>query len=254
MKIESLDLSCPSEENAFWDLVKLSDWPNKDSAKVKIMYRKMLSKEQCNGFRNIVGTAYDILDNELVNHPEISDNLGTGYDGYGDLFHHIIGLGKVQFYKHVNNLKLVEKLAHSRKYKESFAYCIPYDDDYEKNNMYTIEYVVNNAKASVKEIRMYDKMDNGELCDIDKEMDAMKEIFKIFINNPTQDGLCDLVSHKNYIAKACKKIGKFFEKNYDELPRKFTVSRKDGSDFRGMCTALFDNTVSDAEEVLEYLK
>jgi len=257
MKRTSLDLSCPSEENAFWDLVKLADWPNKDSSKVKIMYRKLLSKEKCKNFRHVVDTAYRILDNELCNHPEISDDLGVGDDGYRDLLYHIVGLGKEQFYKHINNLKLVEKLANDSKYEESFDYCIPYDHDYEKNNMYTIEYVINNAKASVKEIEMFDKMDinNRWLGDIKGETDYIKRIFQIFLDNPNQSCLETLmVSNKVFVEKAAKKIEKFFEKNYLELPRKFTERRKDGSDFHGMCTALFANTVSDAEEVLEYLK
>jgi hypothetical protein len=261
MKRTSLNLICPSEENAFWDLVKLADWPNKDSARVKIMYRKMLSKEQCKNFSGIVDIAYGILDNELCNHPEISDNLGVGDDGYGDLLHHIIGLGKKDFYKYANNLKLVEKLAHSRKYEESFAYCIPYDDDYEKNNMYTIENVIKTAKEAVKEINMFDEMDTWDeeghrvwLKEIHNDLSNICLIIKAFLRSPTQDALKILVGKKNVVKKASKKIEKFFEKNYLELPRKFTERRKDGSDFRGMCTALFTNTVSDAEEVLEYLK
>lgn len=262
MKIESLDLSCPSEENSFWDLVKLADWPNKDYSKVKIMYRKLLSKEQCKGFRHAVGIAYGILDNELCNNPEISDNLGVGDDGYGDLLHHIVGLGKEQFYKYANNPKMIEELAHSSGYEESFSYCIPYDDDYEKNNMYTIKHVINNAKASVKEIEMFDDMDTWDcakghriwLKEIHNDLSDICLILKVFLDNPTQDALKILVGKKNVVQKSSKKIKKFFEKNYLELPRKFTERRKDGSDFGGMCTALFENTVGDAEEVLEYLK
>lgn len=94
--------------------------------------------------------------------------------------------------------------------------------------------------------------DNYTHCWLDKIADDLvdiKDIFKTFLKNPTEDNLKILVNHKEYINKASKKIAKFFEKNYRELPRKFTEARKDGSNFN----AILDNTVGDAEEVLEYL-
>ena len=248
-------------EARFWELVALADWPNKDYDKVKIMYRKSLTKEQCAEFRMMINKAYAMLDNALFGNTNIYENLGVGDDGYGDLLHHIIGLGKEQFYKHINDLKLIEKLAHSNGYKESFAYCIPYDDDYSKHNRYTIEYVVSVAKSAVEEIKFFDKMDipgdemsYRHLKAIEPEMGNISLAMRDFIRHPTEDGLRALLSHKEMIERASKKIDKFFEKNYMELPRKFTEPRKNGNNFNGMCTALFTNSISDAEEVLEYMK
>ena len=259
MKIESLNIPKESEDK-LWELVELAHWPcNVD--KTKIMYLKKLSEEECEQFRKLVSKAFGLLDRTISDNEQISDNLGVGDDGYSDLIYHIVGLGREQYYKHLNNLKLVEKLANSSKYVESFSYCLPYKDDYGKDNRYTIEHIIKIAKESIKEIELFEKMDDGAGClkEIQGHMNFIKHIFELFLDNkgvPCYESVIEdlLISNKGSISDSCRKIDKFFEKNYLELPRKFTDPRNDGSDFHGMCTAIFTNTIGDAETLLEFTK
>ncbi|TRZ83697.1 hypothetical protein D4R86_00255 [bacterium] len=238
-------------EARFWELVELAKWPC-ETDKMKIKYLVMLSKKECAEFRKYLIRAYGILD-DLV-----SESIeGVGDDGYSDLLYHIIGLGEKEFYRHAHKPSLIQKRANSGDYKECFSYCVPYDGDYDKNNQYTSQSIKTIATQSMKEIEFFDKMDNKEtkwLTHIRQEMNSIEMLMQNFLDNQTQEGLEDMIEYKVWLEKATKRIDKFFEKNYRELPRKFTDDRKNGSNYNGMCTAIFNNTVSDAEIVLEYLK
>lgn len=109
-------------EKHFWKLVKLANWPHKGYENPKIMYRKLLNKQESQDFRNSVDIAFDMLDKIAFNNVK-----GCGNDGYSDLLYHIIGLGKNTFYKCLNNINLIQKMINNSQYKESFSYCIPYD-------------------------------------------------------------------------------------------------------------------------------
>jgi hypothetical protein len=243
-------------EDRFWELVELAHWPC-DYDKMKIKYLKLMSKEQCHSFRATLSAAYNLLDNAISKNKEINDDLGVGDDSYSDLLHHIIGLGKDEFYKHLKDLKLVKSRANKYAYEESFAYCIPYDDDYKEDGRYSLAAVEKIVRDSLKEISMYLKMDNGKvqwLVPIRNEMLEIEELMQEFLKNPTAKNLDILVEAEKWVDKSCKKIDKFFKDNYDELPRKFTDPRPNGCSFNGMCTALFGNTVEDAKLVKEFLK
>jgi hypothetical protein len=236
----------------FWELVELAKWPC-NHEKAKIMYRKLLSKEECKEFRKIKSKYYNRMDAYISEKDE--NELGVGDDGYNDLIHHIIGLGEDNYKKCINDFKLVEKL--SETYKESFDYCIPYDSDYdEKTNPYTLKSILEHSKACIKELQYFDEMDKkgNYLAPINSELRLLEAWVLGFIITGGEKGLNRLIEEKKYVEKATKAIDKFFEDEYLELPRKFTERRKDGSDFHGMCTAMFNNLCYDAELVLEYIK
>lgn len=239
-------------EERMWELVALAGWPC-DCAKAKMMYVKKLSKDESKAFRLSLSRARNVIH-------DVADKLDLccGDDGYGDLLWHIVGLGKDEFYSYCNDPKKIEKLANTFGYKECFGYCIPYEDDYKQNNMYTIEHVVDVAKKARKEIDMYYMLDGGKktwnhLESIGKDLQAIDGILMKFIDKPDKERLERLAGEKKFVLGACKKIEKFFEKNMMELPRKFTDGRKDGCSFNGMCTAVIENTVYDAEQVLEFI-
>lgn len=246
-KVTKINTPKDITEARFWELVELAKWPC-DCEKMSMRYRAMLSKEECKAFRKCTVVAYGMLD-KVANYKI----YGVGYDS--DLLYHIIGMGKKAFYQHINNLHLIQKRASSDSYEESFCYCIPDEDDYKKNGKYTLESIKQIAKYAMKEVDLYHKLDNKELkwlTPIQKEIDDIEMLIQNFLDNPTNEGLEEVAGAK-WVEKATKKISKFFEKNYLELPRKFTNQRTDGSCFHGMCTAIFDNMVSDANDVLEFL-
>lgn len=247
LNITSTECMC---EDRFWNLVELAKWPC-DYDKMKIKYLKLLSKDQCERFRNTLDVAWKTLDTIIESMP-----LGVGDDSYRDLIHHIIGLGKEQYYKHINNKELVQKRADKREFEENYAYCLPYDSDYTDAGQYSIKSVINIANAGLKEINRMFKLDNNSdyLKPIADELWKLSKILSLFVERRDRDGLEKLVEEKKYVVNACKKIDRFFEDNYMELPRKFTCDREDGSNFNGMSTAVFSNCIVDAENVLEFMK
>ena len=243
-------------EDRFWELVAMVKWPC-DYKLAKMKYLKILSKKECAVFRIKIEQAYCKLGN-LTSNLMSDDNQGYAIsdDGYNDLIYHIIGLGKEEFYRCVNNPDLVMQKIKANDYKESFSYCIPYESDYGEYSEYSLKALIRLAKHAMKEIDLYRKMDNGImkwLNPINGELLDIEMLIQNFLDNPTIEG-AEEVSGADWINKATKKISKFFEKNYLELPRKFTNARSDGSNYNGMCTALFDNFVSDAKSVIEFEK
>ena len=237
----------------FWEFVELAKWPC-DYNKAKIMYRKLLSKEECAEFRKIKSRFYKAMD-AYISEKDPDNDLGLGDDGYNDLLSHIIGLGEDNYKKCLKDFELVKKL--SETYKESFDYCIPYDFDYdEKTNPYTLKSILEGSKACIEELKYFDKMNKtgNHLAPIASELRYLEAWVLGVLVEKNENGLKGLIGNKAKVEKATKAIDKFFEDEYLELPRKFTERRKDGSDFHGFCTAMFNNLVDDAELVLEYLK
>jgi len=237
-------------ENRFWELIDMAKWTHVNYKKVKMMYVKTISLEEGKKFHSMFLQAINMLD--MVAGEKIKN---VGDDSYNDLLCHIVGMGRDSFYKHVNDFALIQERANDENYKECFAYCIPCEDDYGKNNMYSIKHIIKMAKDSQKEIDRIRKMDNREiswLTPINQELSMIDMLMENFLNNRTKEGLEELAKAK-WVHKACKKIDKFFQKNRMELPRKFTEELADGSNFNGMCTAIIDNTVYDAKDVLYFM-
>ena len=235
-------------EDKFWELVGLAKWPEMPYEDTKIIYLKKLNKKECSNFRKSVHIALGLLD--IVAARNID---GIGDDGYGDLLNHVIGKGKTTFYKCLKNVKLMQKMADDRDYKECFGYCIPYESDYKEDGDYSISHVKGVATKALAEIKTFKKMDPDEkfLSLILGHMNLMECIFKTFlkdVDTNTNEALARLIEEKAWVDKHCKAIEKFFESNYMELPRKFTENGHNG-----ICTALFTNTCHDAEKVMKFL-
>ena len=240
------------EEARFWDLVELAKWPC-DYEKMKIKYLKILTAVECKAFRKTLSAAFSMLNGVYS-----GVDLCVSDDNYSNLLNHIIGKGKEFYYKAINDTKIGIDLALTRNYTESFSYCVPYDDDYGELGRYSMSAVINIAKSARKEIKYMRDLDKGSdyLQPIHKELSMLDQILASFLKKSVLTDIArleDLVSFKKHFEKACAKIDKFFEKNYLELPKKFTNERENGSDFNGMCTAVITNTVYDAETVLEFL-
>jgi len=58
-----------------------------------------------------------------------------GEDGFGDLLAHIVGLGRKEYERHLNHLKLITARGRQFLFVESFAYCIPWDEDYDPTDL-----------------------------------------------------------------------------------------------------------------------
>jgi hypothetical protein len=123
-------------EDEFWNLVSYADWPNRDYREVSSEYLHLLSLEEALEFRKIASELKNLLDAFIGTN---RNPAGGGDDSHSDLLYHIIGLGRNQFYAHLNDYSLIRarggaKYGSPEGYEESFCYCMPYHNDYEKKN------------------------------------------------------------------------------------------------------------------------
>lgn len=231
-------------EKRFWQLVKMVDWPNCEYEKVRAMYRKLLNREECSVFRAIKSQKK----NELNAIAEWMD-LGVGDDGYSDLLHHIIGLGETAFNKHIKNPQLIRDRAEQYNYEESFSYCIPYDDDYDQDSKFEIGHVIHMAKASVRSIQAFRKIDNHPdrkwlYPTIESHLLHIEGVMNNFLKSP-EEHLKWLTEKGESIRLAGEAIIRWLEENKMELPRKFT--ERDVINIY-----VFSNTIADAKKLLVF--
>jgi len=111
----------------FWDKVAQIGWGTKttDYGTIKRDLLKAWTPEKAEKMSDVFG----MLSNALyVKCDKVVD--GVGDDSFGDLRAHIIGLGREEFNRVMENPKLAQERINKGDYKESFSYCLPYASDY----------------------------------------------------------------------------------------------------------------------------
>ena len=126
-------------ESNFWAIVQSLGWGRSyDYKAMKADLIKRLDEQQARYFRDIFQRKQSELMRALSRYEEDEDvELGVSDDGFSDLTAHIIGLGRREYNQVMKNPQLGVDRANARYgspdgYKESFAYAIPYEDDYRK--------------------------------------------------------------------------------------------------------------------------
>jgi hypothetical protein len=119
-------------EDRFWELVAEVEWPNMGYYEAKIHYLKTLTEQECKDLRDMAGELWNVVDHFIGDR----NPAGGGDDSHSDLCYHIIGLGKEQFYAHMSDYNLLDARGDAPYdspdgYKESFGYCLPYEEDAE---------------------------------------------------------------------------------------------------------------------------
>jgi hypothetical protein len=121
-------------EDQFWGLVASINWaetslqPKQDYDAIHSSLSVILKKQGITDLRKIAGLAWNELD-KLVG--DARNPAGGGDDSHSDLLYHIVGLGKEEYYKHLNDYSLIEARGKARYqtvdgFRESFSYCLPY--------------------------------------------------------------------------------------------------------------------------------
>lgn len=115
------------DEDTFWDCVNEIGWPGRDSTEVKRDLLKAWTPEFSESFRSIFSEKSRVVGASLNAYESDGDpDYWIGDDGFSDLTAHVVGLGKEVFEREASNPELIAERASKCKYKESFAYCIPY--------------------------------------------------------------------------------------------------------------------------------
>lgn len=97
---------------------------------------------------DFVGERFSELYKRINEYEQANDchcGMYGGDDSFGDMIHHVIGLGELNF----NAIMKDPTLLNCLESVESFSYCMPYDEDYK---MLSEDYHVNRAKEAVKEL------------------------------------------------------------------------------------------------------
>lgn len=134
-------LASKMPEPQFWALVDGLGWGTKttDYRALKKKLVRNLSPNDAEGFRTTFGQMTANLSRVLTRWEEDgyewgqSSNprsFGLGDDSWSDLLAHIVGLGKREYKAILANPQKALDRARKGDFKESFAYALPYTDDY----------------------------------------------------------------------------------------------------------------------------
>lgn len=119
----------------FWADIAPLGWGTRstDYKKMKKHLMKVWDKAEADAagdtFSRLKGQLSRVIDGWVR---DTGKELGLGDDGYDDLISHIIGLGQREYERVLKKPSLAYDLAVSGKFKESFAYVMPWKADYEK--------------------------------------------------------------------------------------------------------------------------
>lgn len=123
----------------FWGVVAELGWDMKGDyeAGKKFLLEKFPTYEGAEEYSEHLGDVFDKLYKNQVDWCQENWEKRTtdcGDDGFSDLLHHVVGLGKEEYDRAMEDPWLVVKRARSYDFMESFAYCTPYDRDYAPTN------------------------------------------------------------------------------------------------------------------------
>lgn len=121
-----------SEAN-FWAFVESGGWGKKttDYNAIKQDFMERLDARGADEMRRIFSRKTDELAKALREYEaDTGEELDAWGDSYDDLMAHIVGLGLREFRKHIQNPQLIIKRYNDGKYRESFAYALPFASDF----------------------------------------------------------------------------------------------------------------------------
>lgn len=134
-KMNSLKTVETFSEDDFWKIIDEMNYIedlNYERIRKNLIDLKYGNKQTIKEFRNIFSNLYSKLENNMDKQIEENDLdyekiIGLGDSGLSDLLSHIIGIGKIDYYKNFNDVKELSKHANGKfgsvdGYSESFNY------------------------------------------------------------------------------------------------------------------------------------
>jgi hypothetical protein len=232
-------VAAPCTEELFWEEVALIGWQDKnprrfyDKAKARLLRRwtgEFLEEFDEMKEQLYVKLSKAVTDAESRGWESGGETCGCGDDGFSDLIHHVIGLGREEYEASLADPMRVIKRGQEGRYEESFGYCIPYKSDAE---LITKSTYIRRAEQIVENLQgLKDSRFGEEFEDLDGLLALMKRVVAGEVELLQTEGLGDRV----------KKLREEREQRY----------RRELEDLNTLKTQgwLFDNTVSDARSYL----
>jgi hypothetical protein len=131
-------------EGAFWEVVADLNWEEESKTRdgVSKVKRKLMARftyEEIQELEAFDTAAYRRVSNAIEAYENSINQLhgwiGLGDDGFSDLINHIVGLGKEEVDRVCADPKLAKARADAGDFRESFGYCWPHREDYEKQQL-----------------------------------------------------------------------------------------------------------------------
>ena len=110
-------------EERFWEIVETIGWPETHYDVAKRRFMETYPKETAAAFRGL----FNRFKGELYERA----GLTAISDSCDDNLAHIVGLGLTEFRRNMESPHLILEREERIDYKESFAYCIPFEEDYD---------------------------------------------------------------------------------------------------------------------------
>lgn len=131
--LEIVEKSDGLPEEEFWAVVKKVNWgKDHDYKRIIKWFLKNTDQDFAKRFRTRLSFLRCALENAMEKHIKHCEIDGTtnyfegSDDGWSDMTHHVVGLGKTFYAKAMKDPSILKDLD----YRESFGYGIPYDEDY----------------------------------------------------------------------------------------------------------------------------
>ena len=184
-------------EKRFWEIVEGIGWGNlcleikPDFEAASLRTAKSLSRQEANEFRTILDEKVNIIA-KLA-----EQRVSLGDDSFGDLCHHVVGLGQ-DFYE--NTLADPDTLK-TLKFRESFSYCVPGASDYE---------MLQDGYFEKQIFKFFEEVYLG-LLDFTEQFDSTTEAAFVRVSNVIgllQDGKIDELPEGEVVSGAWKQMSR----------------------------------------------
>lgn len=221
-------------DREFWQTVAELGWGTKstDTNELSIVLMKKGIK-YCNAFRNqynkFAGGLYDLLE-DIVE--------GVGDDGFSDLIAHIIGLGKEEYEKVLDNPTIVQARIDANDYVENFSYCIPWEDSWTDHN-------IDNLKERAVEFVCEYQNAIERLDTIKREVENIRLILMHLVN----DNIDAFLKHDCVLIENAKTITKRYDVAVQKLMGPHFNRYRNGGDVLDVYYGV-ENLVSDVKRYL----
>jgi hypothetical protein len=116
-------------EDWFWDVVRVANWPLHQHGTIedgKVIMAAHLNPEEAERFAGMLREKKKILRALTKAHvDETGDSLGLGDDSMDDLAHHVIGMGRAEYQRALQEPGGLLDRGQSHDFVESFSYLFP---------------------------------------------------------------------------------------------------------------------------------
>jgi hypothetical protein len=200
-------LEYTDDELIAWEVVDFVTWPyliararsmkegriNFDAVK-----RAILEKFGDDAYRADKGiSALNIRLQKKLCAAKLEYSLGLGDDSYGDLMHHIVGMGRKFYEECVATPMLIVDLAHSGDFYESFSYVTPWKE--------AVEEQTDDSRILSRAKRVVDAL-NEPKTKKSLDRDFVKKHAENFITQQIENAVSDVVVNRLEIIRRAKNL------------------------------------------------